>query len=432
MRPLKEDDLWGSRLIGILKNGFEKIKETREFSRNPEIRIADCFMSCFAMFSLKWPSLLQYQENIRKGFVRQNLNKLYGIKTPPSDTYMRERLDEINPDDLRPIYKKFFGILQKNKILEKYQYLDGHHLISLDGTGHFSSEKVRCKNCCEKHHKNGKTTYYHQLLGAVVVHPDQKAVIPLCPETIKKEDGETKNDCERNAAKRLLEKMRREHPHLKMIIVEDGLASNGPHIKELEKHRMKYILGAKEGDHPFLFDWVKHGETTNYKYRDIQGNIHRYKFINEVPLNDTNFEHKVNFLEYEEETPKGKKTRFSWVTNIWLTKNNISQIMRGGRARWRIENETFNTLKNQGYAFEHNFGHGNKNLCTVMAMLMLLAFLVDQVQLLACRQYKLAKKSCSTFKSLWEHMRVLCQCAELDGWKGLYGWIIRSAKVDTS
>ncbi len=62
--------------------------------------------------------------------------------------------------------------------------------------------------------------------------------------------------------------------------------------------------------------------------------------------------------------------------------------MRGGRARWRIENKTFNTLKNQGYHFEHNYGHGDQNLATVLVLLMFLAFTVDQIRQQCCRFFR--------------------------------------------
>ena len=74
-------------------------------------------------------------------------------------------------------------------------------------------------------------TFFHQMLAAAFVHPDHKAVFPLAPEMILKEDGDTKNDCEMNAAKRFPAWLRREHPRLKAIILQDGLSSNGPHIK---------------------------------------------------------------------------------------------------------------------------------------------------------------------------------------------------------
>ncbi len=75
------------------------------------------------------------------------------------------------------------------------------------------------------------------MLGAAIVHPDFKVVIPLCPEMIIKQDGQTKNDCERNAAKRFFERLRKDHPHLSLIINEDALSPNAPHIRDLEKYQ---------------------------------------------------------------------------------------------------------------------------------------------------------------------------------------------------
>jgi hypothetical protein len=213
--------------------------------------------------------------------------------------------------------------------------MDGHYLLSMDGTGHFSSNTIHCKNCCVKNHKDGSQSYYHQLLAAVILYPNEKVIIPLCPEPILKEDGDNKNDCERNAAKRLLEDIKREHPHLKLIIVEDGLASNAPHIKLIESLSMKYILGVKEGDHDF--DWVKYAETTSFEFTDENNFHHKFRFINQVPLNDANHNLKVNFLEYWETDKKGNVKHFSWITNIFITINNVSKLMRGGRSRWKMK-----------------------------------------------------------------------------------------------
>ena len=146
----------------------------------------------------------------------------------PSDTCLRERLDQLTPQPLRRPFKRILAFLQRGKMLERYYYLGKHYLISLDGTGQYSSDKIHCKNCCEKHHRSGEVTYYHQMLVAAIVHPNERVVIPLAPEPIVKGDGATKNDCERNAAKRFLNDFRREHPHLKVIIVEDALAANYP------------------------------------------------------------------------------------------------------------------------------------------------------------------------------------------------------------
>ena len=124
--------------------------------------------------------------------------------------------------------RKYSLNLQRGKCLEEFEFLEGYYLLSLDGTGEFSSSKVCCQQCCKKEHKDGSVTYYHQMLGACIVHPEKSNVIPLCPETIQNGDGSEKNDCERNAAKRFIENFKREHPHLKVIIIADGIASNAP------------------------------------------------------------------------------------------------------------------------------------------------------------------------------------------------------------
>ena len=125
-----------------------------------------------------------------------------------------------------------------------------------------------------------------------------------------------------------------------------------------------------------------------------------------------------------------KKTRlFAWVTDIPLKRDNVFNIMKGGRARWKIENETFNTLKNQGYHFEHNFGHGKRYLSTVFAHLMLLAFLMDQIQQLCCDRFKKALKQLKRKSNLWEKMRSLFFNFLIDSWDHLMQALAEEHKV---
>ena len=220
---------------GLLRTVRKSFDEVEDPVSGRRFRLSDCLMSGLAVFGLKYPSLLQFDRDARTDeTVRANLKSLYAIERAPCDTALRERLDEVDPHELRVAFKRVFAQLQRGKGLEGFTWLDGHYLLSVDGTGYFSSSSVHCAHCCEKHHKDGRVTYSHQMLGAVVVHPEQREVFPLAPEPIVKGDGATKNDCERNAAKRMLEDVRREHPHLKLIVVEDGLASNGAHIKLLK------------------------------------------------------------------------------------------------------------------------------------------------------------------------------------------------------
>lgn len=409
-------------LIRIVRHGLHR--ETFPRCEKSKYRWEDCILSGLALFGFKMPSLLQFEQmKSSEPIIRRNLRTLYGITEAPSDTCMRARLDQVLPRQLRRHYKQIFAYLQRGKVLEQYRYLDGHYIVSLDGTGQFSSEKVHCQNCCEKHHRNGNTTYYHHVLGAVVVHPEHKPVIPLAPEPIIKGDGATKNDCERNAAKRLLTDLRREHPHLNVVIVEDGLASNFPHLSLLDDLKMQYVIGVKSGDHAFLFDWISHAQPNIHHQVDEDGRKHEFRYYTNVPLNETNYHYRVNVLEYWETKKSGKQQYFSWVTKLPVSPENCYQIMRAGRSRWRIENETFNTLKNQGYHFEHNYGHGYSNLCSVMTMLMMLAFLIDQVQQLCCKIYQKARKHVGTFRFLFEKARVLIELGAWNSWHHLYSFI---------
>lgn len=417
-------------LIKDLHNFFSRVSDWRE--NDVTITIADALMSGFAVFSLKYPSLLAFDERRKTD---ENLKSIFHVEEIPSDTQMRKILDSVNPEELRPAYNIVFRQLQRGKCLEPMVFFQGCYLLSLDGTGSFSSNKLFSDACLTKvNKKTGEITYYQQILGAAIVHPDYKEVIPLAPEPIIRQDGESKNDCERNASKRFFEKFRNDHPRLPVIITEDALSSNAPHIREAKKNNFHYILGVKEGDHPFLFNRVEEaqnkGETTQFDLadKDDPQKIHRFLFLNSVPLNGSNQDLLTNFLEYWEITPK-KTKYFSWVTDFSVTENNAHELMRGGRARWKIENETFNTLKNQGYHFGHNYGLGKKNLSVVFVFLMMLAFMVDQTQQIACPLFQRAWRKMNSKRALWEQMRALYFEFKFKSFEMIYEAIIYGIKL---
>ena len=408
-------------LLEAVRVRFHRIKDP--LSGKTKYPLGDCLMSGLAMFGLKYRSLLQFEQSHRVDeLVRHNLESLYGVEQVPSDTYMRERLDELEPKQLYPAFKACFSAVQRGKQLPLYQFFDDYYLVSSDGTGFFYSETVHCENCCEKNHRDGRKSYYHQMMCAVMVHPSQSTVLPLILEPILKQDGETKNDCEQNGSKRLLTTLRNMHPKLKMVIVEDALYSNAPHITLLESLKYKYMIGVKPDSHKWLFDWVNTGHCESIRLsRD--GYHYEFRWFNDAPLNDSQSEMRVNFFECIETSPKGKKQTFTWITNFKITESNIYELMRGARSRWKIENETFNTLKTQGYNFEHNYGHGYKNLSTIMGYLMMLAFLIDQIQQLCCPSFQAALKKCEKRIRLWEKMRNWFLTFFIDSWEAFFAAI---------
>jgi hypothetical protein len=125
--------------------------------------------------------------------------------------------------------------LQRHKALAAYRYFDGYYWVSVDGTGQFASTEIRCPECGVKTRAGQASDYPQRLryrsMGAVRVHPALKTVLPLAAEPITRQDGASKNDCERNAAQRLLRQLRRDSPQLKLLVVEDSLSANGPPLE---------------------------------------------------------------------------------------------------------------------------------------------------------------------------------------------------------
>jgi hypothetical protein len=405
-------------LVQLARRGFEQLPEQR---RCPAFPLADTLMAGLAVFSLKDPSLLAFQRRA----LDHNLRSVFGLEAIPSDTQMRVILDEVGPDQLRPLFKDVFRQLQRGKVLEDFVFLEGCYLIALDGVEYFCSEKVHCEHCLSRQHKNGEVSYYHQLLAAAIVHPDFHEVIPLAPEPIQRQDGEQKNDCERNAARRWLRHFRKDHPHLPVIVTEDALSSNAPHIKDLKAAGVHFILGVKPADHKHLFEQVvaraEADQVVSHEEVDEgSGTSHSYLFAEGLSLNQANEEVLVNFLQYVQTDSKGEDSEWAWVTDLKLTTSRCPQVMCGGRTRWRIENETFNTLKNQGYHFEHNYGHGYKNLCMVFALLMMLAFLIDQVQQKCNPLFGAAWEKKGPKCALWEAVRYLFAAFEVSSMREIY------------
>jgi Transposase DDE domain len=419
--PGQRQHLHFDALVQQVRRRFETLPEQR---RAPTFPLADTLMAGLALYSLKDPSLLAFCRRA----VDHNLRSVFGLQAIPSDTQMREILDEVGPDQLRPLFTDLFRQVQRGKVLEDYVFLEGGYLVALDGVEYFCSHKVHCAHCMSRQHRNGEVSYYHQLLGAVIVHPDFPEVIPLAPEPIQRQDGQQKNDCERNAARRWLQRFRRDHPHLPIIVVEDALSSNAPHIRDLRAARCHFILGVKPGDHAHLFEQVRQREQAGragvLEVADAgTGAVHRYVFVSGVGINEANQEVQVNFLRYQEIRAGQVVREWTWVTDLELTAANVERVARAGRARWRIENETFNTLKNQGYHFEHNYGHGQKHLAVVMALLMMLAFGIDQVQQKCNQLFRQAWAKKGPKCALWEAVRNLFAEFEVASMREIYAAI---------
>ena len=243
---------------GLRKQLSERLFEMEDNCQEGKVKypVHDCFMSSFAMMFFQDPSLLEFQRQMEEAINLSNLKTMFHVNAIPGDTQLRDVLDKSPSDKLQEVFSDYFRQLQRGKYLEGYQFLPGKYLITMDGSEYFSSEKVCCPGCLVKTSKKGEVRYHHQILQAALIHPDYKQVIPLAPEQIQNTDGNHKQDCEINAGKRIVKKIRKAHPRLGIIIVGESLYSKQPFIKQLKDEKMSFILVAKPKDHKIMMEWV--------------------------------------------------------------------------------------------------------------------------------------------------------------------------------
>lgn len=419
LSPPKKHLSFGS-LRKIFSNTILPVQDKRD-PTHCNYSVHDTASSGLAMMYFRDPSLLAFQKRLQNVLQSNNLRTLFDVKAIASDTQIREIIDPIPWKTFRPVFTEYFSALQRAKYLESFQLLNGAYLCSLDGSEYFHSSAISCPSCLIRNEGKKGEYFCHQILQATIVHPDKAQVIPLCPEPISNTDGKEKQDCEMNAAKRLLKKLRKEHPFLNLIINGDGLYSKQPLIELILLLEMHFILVAKPTDHTILFEWFfeqkKLKETGKREWVDNKGRLHRYEWLNEIPLNGKDY--LVNFFMYQLIVDEKVTYQNSWVTDFKVVQENVIELTKAGRARWKIENECFNTLKNQGYHLEHNFGHGKENLSFNFFLLNLIAFFMHQIFELTDKLYQKARAYCGSKQSLWENIRVAIRFFVYDTWEHL-------------
>lgn len=418
-----------------LSSLFDGLPDERD-SMKTDYSSHDAVMSGFACMYFQDPSLLQFQEQLKKSLNRSNLETLFAVKNNPRDTQLRDVIDEVQSEQFRPIFKDYFSRLQRSKSLLEYQLFPGLYICSIDGTQYFSSKSINCSGCLTSEHKDGTISYSHEVLQAAVMHPDVRQIIPLMPEEIRNSDGTSKQDCEMNAAKRLIPEIKKDHPQLGLIIVGDGLFSKQPLISDVLSYGYHYIFVAKPKDHKYLMEWINaygQDEINILSITDEKGREHIYEWVNNVPLNGREDSVDVNFFRYyiiKTDKKGNRKIVFknSWVTDLELTKENIEKMVKGARCRWKIENECFNTLKNQGYHIDHNYGHGEKNLCFNFFLLTLIAFFFHQIFELTDKLYQACRKKFGSKRHMWETLRSYIAILVYKTWEQLLDFALTPKK----
>jgi hypothetical protein len=368
------------------------------------------------MFFFQHPSLLDFQERLRKRTGRSNLETIFGVKDVPSDSQLREILDGAPSEPLRRLLAIIFERYRRSGWAMEFRTSDNlggkFYPVAIDGTDYFSSSEINCSACLRRKTTDGKTCYRHSILSATLIKPRSHEILPIDAEPIVNADGEEKQDCEINAGYRLVERLRREHPRLDMLILGDAIFAHEPMIELLMRLEMRFLLVVKLGSHKETFSWVEDLERVGgwvERGNWVEGvaakrRFFEYRIVRQVPLTSAR-KVWVTFLEVWERDLQGKlKYHCAWVTDLEVRADNVEEISWVGRGRWKIENENFNVHKNCGYELEHNYGHGKKTLSIVFYFLNLLAFVAHKVLERSDVIYKKLRAK-MTLREIWQGLR---------------------------
>ncbi len=358
--------------------------------------MADIGLSAFSLFFMQSESFLAHQRRLEQGHGTSNCQTLFGMKKIPTDNYIRLMLDPVSPQSLQPCFDQVIEQLRERDGLKAFQRLGGRMLVALDGTEYFCSQKLSCPQCLTRHRSNGKTESYHAMLAAMIVAPGHNMVLPLMPEFITPQDGAEKQDCERNAAKRWLNAHGKRVQDLRPVYLGDALFSCQPMAEAVLETGADFLFVVKKDGHKTLYEFIEGvplDERTVIEHRPGKRSLtYRYRWIEGVPLRDGKDAMNVNWLGVSILDAKGKTTYDgAFVTSLPVTADNVVEVAACARARWKIENESFNVLKNNGYNLAHNFGHGKKYLARTFAAMNLLAFAFHT--------------ACDCLETLWQQAR---------------------------
>jgi hypothetical protein len=302
----------------------------------------------------------------------------------------------------------------------------------MDGTQYFSSQKIHGPCCSSKTHSNGTVTYSHTVVTPVLVKPGSDQVISLAPEFIHPQDGHAKQDCEINASLRWLESRGSRLAALDVTVLGDDLYCHEPFCRALLAKNLEFILVCKPDSHKTLYEWVDNLDrngivktVVNTRWTGKQHETDTYRYVSAVPLRDADDALLVTWCEITTRTKDGKLVyQNTFATSLAVDDTNIAEIIASGRASWKIENENNNVLKTKGYRFDHNYGHGEQFLSSLLATLILLAYLLHTLLNLMDDKFRLLREKLPSRKRLFDDMKAVTTYWCFDSWEHLLDFMI--------
>ena len=412
----------------------------RRTGDNSRYAMADLALSAFSVFFTQCPSFLSFQQNMEKARGCNNARSLFQIERIPSDNHLRQTLDPIAPDHLFGLFDDLHQAFEQTGVLEEMRAVNRTRLIALDGTWYFSSQSknIHCPHCSSLQHADGQTTHFHSAITPVIVSPGHRQVVPLRPEFITPQDGHAKQDCEINAAKRWLTAHAARYATGNDTLLGDDLYAHQPFCRQVLRHGFHFLFTCKPASHPHLTPWVEAlepGRDLHTLKLKVKGQGHRwehhaYRWAHAVPLTAEADALKVHWCEVTITDDDGKILyRNAWITDWKITADTVAGLVAAGRARWKIENENNNVLKNRGYHLEHNFGHGKKHLASLLVTMNLLAFALHTLLELSDASYGLIRAAVGARRKFFQHLEAVTTYWHFESWERLMDFMMRGLEI---
>lgn len=412
----------------------------RRTGDNTQYSMADIALAAFSVFFTQCPSFLSYQLGMEQARGRNNARSLFQVGRIPTDNHIRQTLDPIAPHHLFSLFDDLHQAFAQAGLLEEMRAVQRTQLIALDATWYFSSQSknVCCSNCSCLQHVEGQTTHFHSAITPVIVSPGHSQVVPLRPEFITPQDGQVKQDCEINAAKRWLAAHAERYSKGNATLLGDDLYAHQPFCRQVLLHDFHFIFTCKPASHAHLSSWIDGLEAAGQlptlklklKGKSNRWEHHHYRWANGVPLADSDDALKVNWCEVTITDADGAvRYRNSWITDWAISADNVAGLVAAGRARWKIENENNNVLKNRGYHLEHNFGHGKEHLSSLLATMNLLAFGLHTLLELVDGSYRLIRATLGRRQRFFQHLEALTSYLHFESWERLMDFMMRGLEI---
>ena len=425
-------------IIDYLGKVWGQLPDHRKPNHNTQYQIVDGVLAAFAVFFMQSPSFLAQQRTMKGKRGRSNAETLFQIQHLPSDPQIRNLLDPLLPSYFEPEYDWLLHQLDQWGGLAGFRDYEQTFLVALDGVVYFSSTKISCPQCSQRKDATGQAHYYHAALTPVMVKPDSPQVLPLAPEFIAPQDGHAKQDCEQVAARRWLLKHGPTQPPFSRTYLADDLFSHQPLCQQIVDQQQYFLFVCKPDSHSTLYEWVtgleKGGSLSHHSLRrwnGKHGELWRYRFVSQIPLRDGEDALLVNWLELTVIHEQTGEVLYhnAFITNHSITVATVDPLGRVGRARWKVENENNNVLKNRGYHFEHNFGHGHQQLSSVLCSLNLLAFLAHTLLHLVDQLYRLLRETLAVRRTFFDDLRALTRYMLFESWEALFRFMAEGLEL---